>query len=89
MLLLGLGMGHVQRGERLAHGIAVRRAVPQLAEQCLEATMILEDQFHHVTGNGATKVERGRCHGLTLLPGPRVNSKSPGLTDEDAPHTVG
>jgi hypothetical protein len=70
VLLLRLGMRHVQGRERPTYGVAIGTRIPQLAEQRLEPAMIIQDQLDHVPGDGVAKLQRRRCHGLTLLPRP-------------------
>ena len=47
--LLRLGVGDVQRGERLAHGITIGGRAPQLAQEVFEPTVIIEDEVDDVT----------------------------------------
>jgi hypothetical protein len=56
--LLRLGVRDVQRGERLARRVAVAARVAQVAQQRLEAPVVVEDQVDDVARGGATEVQR-------------------------------
>jgi hypothetical protein len=46
-----------------AYGVPVGRTVPQVAEQRLEAAVVVEDQVDHVTPPGPAEVDRRLTHG--------------------------
>ncbi len=62
VLLLGEGVGGVQRGERAAYGVPVGRAVAQVAQEGLEAPVVVEDQLDHVALGRPAQVDGGVCH---------------------------
>ena len=64
VLLLRLGVRDVERGEGAAYGVAVGAAVAQVAQQRLEASVVVEDQLHDVTLDRSAEVDDG--HGPTL-----------------------
>ena len=68
VLLLGLGVSDVQGGERLAHGVAVGRGVPQVAQQRLEESVVLQDQLDDVAGDRPAEIDGG-AHALPVARG--------------------
>ena len=78
VLLLGERVRGVQRRERPAYGVAVGRAVPQVAQQRLEPAVVVEDQVDDVA---LERADRGRW-GSQLTP-TRYPDAPPRLTGDD------
>ena len=66
VLLLGDGVRGVQRGQRAAYGVPVGRAVTQVAQEGLEAPVVVEDQLDHVALGRPAQVDSGVCHGAEV-----------------------
>jgi hypothetical protein len=62
VLLLGEGVGGVQGGQGAAYGVPVGRAVAQVAQEGLEAAVVVEDQLDHVALGRPAQVDGGVCH---------------------------
>ena len=59
VLLLGLGVRDVQGCEGAAHGVAVGAAVAQVAQEGLEAAVVVEDQLDDVALDRSAEVDGG------------------------------
>jgi len=72
----------VQGGQRAAYGVAVGGAVSQVAQQPLEAPVVLQDQLDDVALHGAAEVDGGVCHGgaVPVGGGPATSGAALGVT---------
>ena len=64
VLLLGVGVRDVQGRERLPDRVAVAAAVAQVAQQRLEAPVVVEDQVDDVALDGPAEIDGG--HGRNV-----------------------
>ena len=74
VVLLGLGVRDVQRGEGPADGVPVRAAVAQRAEQRLEPAVVVEDQVERRRPRWGAQVQSGhaviyRCRSPVMTAG--------------------